>query len=101
MIQGATPNVTASERLSNCAPKFEVASNNLANNPSNPSKQQEMRTATIAISYFPSIPSRTAVRPAHILIVVKILGRSFKTELMLLLLKIYSCKELKYEYYMQ
>ena len=48
-MHGATPKVTASERLSNCAPKFEDASSNLARNPSIPSSQHEIRIATIAI----------------------------------------------------
>lgn len=71
---GVTPKLTASERLSNSAPIFEVALSILAVNPSTRSKNAAINTQTTADFQSDSRANRIPVRPMHIPTVVKIFG---------------------------
>ena len=75
-MEGATPKLMASARLSSSAPKREKARNSLADKPSIISKHAATSTHNTAFCQSESKANLTPVRPVQRPIVVKILGRS-------------------------
>ena len=74
MIEGVTPKLIASDKLSSSAPKREVARKALAVSPSIKSKKDAKRMHITAAFHSWSIANRIPVKPEHIPTVVKILG---------------------------
>ncbi len=65
MKAGATPKHRKSARLSNSAPKREVAFSSRASRPSSPSMAPATTSATAALPQRASSAKRIAVSPAH------------------------------------
>lgn len=80
IIEGATPKLMASARLSSSAPNFENALNSLADNPSIISKHAATRIHMTAFSQSESKANLIPVKPVQRPIVVKIFGKSFVKE---------------------
>jgi hypothetical protein len=80
MIEGATPKLIASARLSSSAPNLENALRSLADRPSIMSKQAATRMQMTAFSQSESKANLIPVKPVQRPIVVKIFGKSFVKE---------------------
>ena len=80
MIEGATPKLIASARLSSSAPNLENALRSLADRPSIISKQAATRMQMTAFSQSESKANLIPVKPVQRPIVVKIFGKSFVKE---------------------